>query len=60
INNAHLLVFANYHNGKTACFMSDCSPHSGTHQSMSWPFYAALWVKIRKRQRSFVLTLIYW
>ncbi|NYY78254.1 hypothetical protein DMI69_11455 [Escherichia coli] len=27
INNDPLLVFGNYHNGKIACFMSDCSPH---------------------------------
>ncbi|MFL3423543.1 glutamine amidotransferase, partial [Escherichia coli] len=29
-----------------ACFMSDCSPHWGTQQFMSWPFYTALWVNI--------------
>ncbi len=46
INNAPLLVFGNYHNGKIACFMSDCSPHWGTQQFMSWPFYTALWVNI--------------
>ena len=46
INNAPLLVFSNYHNGKIACFMSDCSPHWGTQQFMSWPFYTALWVNI--------------
>ncbi|EFH6681092.1 hypothetical protein GN037_25065, partial [Escherichia coli] len=42
INNDPLLVFGNYHNGKIACFMSDCSPHWGTQQFMSWPFYTAL------------------
>ncbi|MEF4781663.1 glutamine amidotransferase, partial [Escherichia coli] len=46
INNDPLLVFGNYHNGKIACFMSDCSPHWGTQQFMSWPFYTALWVNI--------------
>ncbi|QTN08795.1 cytoplasmic protein [Escherichia coli] len=46
INNAPLLVFGNYHNGKIACFMSDCSPHWGTQQFMSSPFYTALWVNI--------------
>ncbi|MXG48644.1 cytoplasmic protein [Escherichia coli] len=46
INNAPLLDFGNYHNGKIACFMSDCSPHWGTQQFMSWPFYTALWVNI--------------
>ncbi|EFE9105914.1 glutamine amidotransferase, partial [Escherichia coli] len=45
-NNDPLLVFGNYHNGKIACFMSDCSPHWGTQQFMSWPFYTALWVNI--------------
>ncbi|VEB52750.1 Uncharacterized membrane protein [Salmonella enterica subsp. enterica] len=38
INNDPLLVFGEYQQGKTACFMSDCSPHWGTQQFMSWPF----------------------
>ncbi|EKH6213061.1 cytoplasmic protein, partial [Salmonella enterica subsp. enterica serovar Kentucky] len=44
INNDPLLVFGEYQQGKTACFMSDCSPHWGTQQFMSWPFYTDLWV----------------
>ncbi|HAX3925579.1 TPA: cytoplasmic protein, partial [Escherichia coli] len=32
INNAPLLVFGNYHNGKIACFMSD--HRTGVHSSL--------------------------
>lgn len=39
-----LLVFGKYKAGKTACFMSDCSPHWGCLEFMNWEHYADLWV----------------
>ncbi|SQJ36808.1 Putative cytoplasmic protein [Salmonella enterica] len=48
INNDPLLVFGEYHHGKTACFMSDCAPHWGTQQFMAWPFYTDLWINTLK------------
>lgn len=39
-----LLVFGKYKQGKTACFMSDCSPHWGCTEFMNWDHYTDLWV----------------
>lgn len=39
-----LLVFGKYKAGKTACFMSDCSPHWGCLEFMNWEHYADMWV----------------
>lgn len=41
-----LLVYGTYQQGKTACFMSDCSPHWGSNQFMCWPHYADMWLNI--------------
>ena len=43
-----LLVFGSYKKGKTACFMSDCSPHWGCHEFMNWKHYTDLWVNSLK------------
>ncbi|WP_348253363.1 glutamine amidotransferase, partial [Salmonella enterica] len=45
INNDTLLLFGEYQQGKSSCFMSDCSQHWGTQQFMSWPFYSYMCVK---------------
>lgn len=41
-----LLVYGTYQQGKTACFMSDCSPHWGSNQFMQWPHYTDMWINI--------------
>ncbi|WEJ91159.1 MAG: glutamine amidotransferase [Klebsiella huaxiensis] len=46
IDNDPLLVYGNFEKGKTACFMSDCSPHWGSHEFMNWKYYTSLWVNI--------------
>lgn len=46
IANDPLLVYGTYQSGKTACFMSDCSPHWGSNQFMHWPYYTDMWVNI--------------
>ncbi|EBO3633853.1 cytoplasmic protein [Salmonella enterica] len=46
INNDPLLVLGEYHNGKTACFASDCSPHWGSPQFMQWEHYTSFWVSV--------------
>lgn len=44
-----LLVFGQFEKGKTACFMSDCSPHWGSKEFLAWPHYADMWVNILKQ-----------
>lgn len=46
INEDPLLVFGHYEKGHTACFMSDCSPHWGSHEFMNWKYYTDLWLNI--------------
>lgn len=41
-----LLVYGDFGKGKTACFMSDCSPHWGSHEFMNWKYYTRMWVNI--------------
>ncbi len=43
-----LLVFGSYKQGKTACFMSDCSPHWGCNEFMNWKHYTDMWVNSLK------------
>ncbi|MEH0833690.1 glutamine amidotransferase [Pectobacterium cacticida] len=46
INQDPLLVYGDFEKGKTACFMSDCSPHWGSDEFMRWAYYTRMWVNI--------------
>lgn len=46
INNDPLLVYGRYEKGRTACFMSDCSPHWGSHEFLNWKYYTPMWLNI--------------
>lgn len=46
INNDPLLVYGRFEKGRTACFMSDCSPHWGSHEFLNWKYYTPMWLNI--------------
>jgi uncharacterized membrane protein len=37
------LVLGTAENGRTAAFTSDCSPHWGSPEFLSWPHYGRFW-----------------
>jgi uncharacterized membrane protein len=41
-----LVACGEYHGGRGAVFTSDCAPHWGPPEFMSWPGYAPLWVNL--------------
>jgi uncharacterized membrane protein len=41
-----LIACGEYHGGRGAVFTSDCAPHWGPPEFMSWPGYAPLWVNL--------------
>lgn len=43
INNDPLLVFGEFGKGKSAVFTSDCAPHWGPKEFLSWEGYDLLW-----------------
>lgn len=46
INDDPLLILGTYNKGKVCCFASDCAPHWGSPQFMSWAGYTLLWCNI--------------
>lgn len=45
IGNDPLLVTSRRGNGRVASFTSDCAPHWGSPQFLTWPGYATLWCR---------------
>lgn len=41
-----LLVLAQHGGGRVAAFASDCSPHWGSREFLSWPYYARFWTQL--------------
>jgi uncharacterized membrane protein len=41
-----LLVLAQHGAGRVAAFASDCSPHWGSRDFLSWPHYARFWTQL--------------